>query len=85
MNLDVPVKIFNAQSYQCGSFYIKTSVSPDGRYICSGSTDSNLHIWEIDGPRTPPLLLSGHAKEVTGVSWGQDKVIYKAAFIMTRL
>jgi WD40 repeat protein len=67
--LGSPLKTFSSKSYSCGSFYIKTCVSPDGKYLASGSSDSNLHIWEIDGPISPPLLLSGHLKEVMSVSW----------------
>jgi denticleless len=71
LNLSTPVKIFSAKSYVCGSFYVKLAVSPDGRYICSGSSDSNVHIWEIEGPRAAPVLLSAHTKEITGVSWAR--------------
>lgn len=74
-NPETPVKAFSGTTYQVGTFYIKSTVSSDGRFLCSGSTDSNLHVWEINGrPRAPPIvLIGGHSKEITGVAWcGQD-------------
>lgn len=52
------------------SFYIKNSVSPDGRYIASGSNDNKAYIWSVGSKQTSPLVtLNGHAAEVTGIDW----------------
>ena len=64
-----PINSFTSKSYKCGSFYIRTSISPDGRFLCSGSSDGHLHVWEIDLPLLSPLLMTGYDEEVTGVSW----------------
>ena len=73
-HLQSVVKQFHSESFQCSTFYIKTCVSPCGRFISSGSSDSNLHIWEIQGPLMSPYLLSSHSKEITGCDWSRDKV-----------
>jgi denticleless len=51
------------------TFYVKTAVSPGGRYLLSGSSCSRAFIWDIEEPCNPPLVLSGHKKEVTAVCW----------------
>jgi len=59
--------------HQAGSFYVKTSISSDGEYLVSGSTDKNIYVWRTKGaeferePRLPITTLSGHTAEVTGV------------------
>ena len=71
-NLENPINSFTSKSYKCDSFFIRTSVSPDGKFICSGSSDKNLHIWEVNLPLHAPFLMSGYDGEVTGVSWSGD-------------
>lgn len=77
-NLKAPINAFTAKSYRCDSFYVRTSISPDGRYLCSGSSDGNLHIWDVGLPLHPPFLMTGYEEEITGVSWSSgnlDQVI----------
>lgn len=57
-----------------GSFYIKTCLSPDGKYILSGSTDEKAYIWNVEH-ENPLLTLNGHAVEVTCVAWSHTKDI----------
>ncbi|XP_065843402.1 denticleless protein homolog [Oscarella lobularis] len=51
------------------SFYVKTSISVDDRFLLSGSSDHKAYMWQIDSPDKPPFVLTGHAKEVTSVAW----------------
>lgn len=51
------------------SFYVKSTFSPDGRFIMSGSTDNHVYIWDVASPLTPPLRLKGHTGEVSDVAW----------------
>ena len=60
------------------SFYIKTCVSPDGRYVACGSGDQKAYVWSVSDPSVPLVSLNGHTAEVTGVDWcktGEPKVI----------
>lgn len=50
------------------TFYIKSSLSPDGKYILSGSSDEKAYIWNVNNPQ-PIVALSGHAVEVTCTAW----------------
>ncbi|KAK9909895.1 hypothetical protein WJX75_009187 [Coccomyxa subellipsoidea] len=52
-----------------GSFYIRACFSPDGHHILSGSSDEKAHIWAVDEPHRPPVVLDGADGEVTGVAW----------------
>ncbi|KAJ3146655.1 hypothetical protein HDU89_006127 [Geranomyces variabilis] len=70
--LGEPVQRFSAADYRCDTFYIKTSLSPDERFIASGSSDNGLYVWELGHPEKPPLVLRGHTGEVTGVSWNRS-------------
>ncbi|XP_073846875.1 WD40 domain-containing protein denticleless [Musca autumnalis] len=52
------------------TFYIKSCLSPDGRYLLSGSSDEKAYVWNLDYPDEPLVGLSGHTVEVTCVAWG---------------
>jgi WD40 repeat protein len=48
---------------------VKSSLSFDGLYLASGSSDSNIFLWEVKHPERPAVLLEGHTNEVTEVCW----------------
>lgn len=52
------------------TFYIKSCLSPDGRYLISGSSDEKAYIWNIDH-HLPIVSLTGHSREVTCVAWAR--------------
>ncbi|XP_071996271.1 denticleless protein homolog [Engystomops pustulosus] len=62
-----PVSVFSG--HQNSTFYIKSSLSPDGQFLVSGSSDHSAYIWQVSNPYTPPLMLQGHSQEVTSVTW----------------
>jgi hypothetical protein len=51
------------------SFYIKSSFSPDDRYIVSGDSGYDVCIWDVKHPLLDPLRLKGHRGEVSDVKW----------------
>lgn len=55
--------------HQNSTFYIKTCLSSDGRYLVSGSSDELAYIWHTNRPGLPLVKLHGHTEEVTCVSW----------------
>ncbi|KAJ3385250.1 hypothetical protein HDU92_003137 [Lobulomyces angularis] len=46
-NLKCPLKKLTSPSLFCSSFYIKTSISPDGNFLLSGSLDGGIHCWDL--------------------------------------
>ncbi|XP_029449112.1 denticleless protein homolog isoform X2 [Rhinatrema bivittatum] len=62
-----PVAVFSG--HQNSTFYIKSSVSPDGQFLLSGSSDHSAYIWKVSECQLPPVLLMGHSQEVTSVAW----------------
>lgn len=57
---------------QIKSFYIKSCISPDDRYLLSGSSDEKAYIWNINNPN-PVASLHGHNYEVTSVAWAHHQ------------
>ena len=57
---------------QINTFYIKSCISPDGRYLMSGSSDEKAYIWNLKHPE-PVVALGGHNYEVTCVAWSQHQ------------
>lgn len=63
--------------HENSSFYIKTSLSPDGLYLVSGSSDKNAYIWNVKYSQ-PVVKLTGHMAEVTCAAWcrnGDMKIV----------
>ncbi|XP_024084418.1 protein lethal(2)denticleless isoform X2 [Cimex lectularius] len=65
-----PIKQF--EGHTVSSYYIRNAVSPDGRYVASGSTNGVAYVWSVDVPEIPLVLLKGHTSEVTCVDWCQS-------------
>lgn len=61
--------------YENSSFYIKIALSPDNRYLVSGSSDKKAYLWNVEenvsnNEEIAPLgYLDGHSAEVTCVAW----------------
>ncbi|KAM5163191.1 denticleless protein homolog [Mantella aurantiaca] len=62
-----PVSVFGG--HLNSSFYVKSSLSPDGQFLLSGSSDHSAYIWQVSAPLAPPMMLQGHSQEVTSVTW----------------
>lgn len=56
------------------TFYIKSVLSPDDKYILSGSSDNNAYIWNVNNSN-PVVILEGHTAEVTSVDWSKDRML----------
>jgi len=57
------------------SMYTRTSVSPTGQFIASGSVFESIQIWDLARPVYSGFnayTLHGHTREVTSVSWSSD-------------
>jgi WD40 repeat protein len=73
--LCISVAVAKFRGHKNATFYVKTSLSPDDRFLLGGSSDYNAYIWRVDhvteseGGCAPVLALEGHSNEVTGVAW----------------
>lgn len=56
--------------HENGTFYIKTGLSPDCRYLVSGSSDKYAYIWNVKCSQ-PVVRLAGHRAEVTCAAWAR--------------
>ncbi|KAI4490717.1 hypothetical protein M0804_003661 [Polistes exclamans] len=64
--------------HQNSTYYVKTSLSPDGKYLISGSSDEIAYIWHTKRSGEPIVKLSGHTEEVTCLAWcavGETKIV----------
>lgn len=70
-NIGEPFATFSEPSFTSigNAFFIRSAVSPDGRYIASGSSSGSVYIWEVAHPERPAYLLSAHRAECSSVSW----------------
>lgn len=65
------------------TFYVKACFSPDGQYVCSGSSDKNAYVWHAAQPALPALQLVGHGGEVTAVDWCRSVPCAHARMVAT--
>lgn len=63
-----PVQRYNG--LKNGSYYIRTCLSADGKYLLSGSSDDKAYIWNVQNP-LPIITLDAHEVEVSCVAWGR--------------
>lgn len=54
--------------HQNSTFYVKSSLSKNGEFLISGSSDENAYIWNTKYSN-PLIKLTGHTAEVTCVAW----------------
>lgn len=71
--------------HQNRTYYVKTCLSSDGRYLASGSSDELAYIWHTNRPGVPLVKLFGHTEEVTCIAWcnmGEPKVSNFDLFVL---
>ncbi|XP_043474621.1 protein lethal(2)denticleless [Leptopilina heterotoma] len=64
--------------YENKSFFVKICLSPDGKYLLSGSSDTYAYLWRTSKHGSPLVRLTGHAAEVTCIDWcsvGETKIV----------
>lgn len=64
-----PLGVSAYRGHSTHSFYVKLALSPDGRFLASGSEDAAAYVWQVDSPGWPKLKLVGHRAEVTALAW----------------
>jgi len=69
---ETPIAVYGGHEQH--SFYIKTCLSGDGKYLLSGSSDDHAYIWRIGAGPKPLLKLEGHGAEVTCVAWCSNDI-----------
>ncbi|XP_043227536.1 denticleless protein homolog B-like isoform X2 [Amphibalanus amphitrite] len=57
---------------QCGSFFVRCSVSPNGGWLAAGGSDHSARLWSTRTAGPPVGRLGGHTDEVTCVAWSSD-------------
>ncbi len=48
------------------------AVSPDGKWLASGSDDTTVRLWQFDDPTAEPIILNGHGEAVTALAISPD-------------
>ena len=45
------------------------AISPDGRRVAAGGSDRTVHIWAVDQPGSPSVVLKGHTDQINSVAF----------------
>lgn len=73
-DLSKPALKFSDPEYKVGGFDTRISLSPDDRFLLSGSFNKGLFAWEVDHPNAKAQRFEGHTEKVTGVSWSKTSM-----------
>lgn len=73
-DLSKPALRFSDPDYKVGSFDTRISLSPDDRFLLSGSFNKDLYAWEVGNPNAKAQKFEGHTEKVTGVSWSKTSM-----------
>lgn len=68
--LSRPVATYTGASIK--NFFIKSSLSDCGSYLCCGSSDHHAYLWATSSPGGPVAELGPHEAGVTCVSWARQ-------------
>ena len=71
-----PLAVFHSPHARYSTFYIRCAVSPDSRYLATGSSSGDMFMWDTEGYGTPEeaVRVKGHTREVSGLDWGHESV-----------
>ncbi|KAL7313749.1 hypothetical protein PS15m_007449 [Mucor circinelloides] len=78
-DLSKPAQKFSDPDYKIGGFDTRISLSPDDRFLLSGSLNKGLFVWEVDHPNAKAQQFEGHSEKVTGVSWNKTSMFQFAS------
>ncbi|WVW81447.1 hypothetical protein I302_103441 [Kwoniella bestiolae CBS 10118] len=92
----IGLKTYTDPNLLVSSFYIRLAISPDGRYLSSGSCKGGVMTWDTrakDGSQATRLGLGmggvqwpeGKEREVGAVDWGRDMLAASSDDLATRI
>lgn len=67
-----PLPLATYFGHKTSTFFVKMTISGDGKYLLSGSSDNKAYIWNTSQPGKPFTQLIGHQAEVTAVAWNPN-------------
>ncbi|XP_076443054.1 uncharacterized protein LOC143281687 isoform X2 [Babylonia areolata] len=77
-DLNTASSVCPKQSFVAGgvhdNFFLRSTVSPDGKYLFNCSGDKCGIIWEIEDITKQPVYLVGHSAAVTAVDWSPTDI-----------
>lgn len=71
-----PLTTFFSPHASYSTFYIRCAISPDSRYLATGSSSGEVFLWDTEGRGSgqEAVRLKGHEREVSGLDWGHESV-----------
>lgn len=72
-----PLDILSLPTFRTsGSFYIRSALSPDDRFLLCGSTEGHAYIWPTSPARRQAFRLAEHRYEVSCVAWSREGSLF---------
>ncbi|GAA6052878.1 hypothetical protein JCM3770_004389 [Rhodotorula araucariae] len=71
-----PVTTFHSPHASYATFYVRCAVSPDSRFLATGSSGGEVFLWDTEGRGSAQeaVRLRGHEREVSGLDWGFESL-----------
>ncbi|KAJ3029966.1 UNVERIFIED_CONTAM: hypothetical protein HDU68_010543 [Siphonaria sp. JEL0065] len=72
LSLGSPIRSFTSPKLCIDNFFIKTTISPDGKVLaCGSNADKSVYMFDLSkgGDDRAPVLLKGHEQGVSAVDW----------------
>ncbi|UJR27539.1 hypothetical protein I4U23_008821 [Adineta vaga] len=66
------IHTFSHDDFKVSTDTTRAILSPDGQYICAGSQDGSIFVWNADNRICENILKQKHSTMVTSVAWQPD-------------
>ncbi|KAI8876599.1 WD40 repeat-like protein [Backusella circina FSU 941] len=72
-DLSQPARRYTDPELRLNSFDTRVSISPDDKFLLSGSESGDVYMWSVDGSKNKAHIYKAHTARSTSVAWNRTQ------------